>query len=107
MLVILTNSEDATADYLCGRLRRENLPFARLDTDVLTDSLEIEYSEFRTIMHLAKGSLAPEDVSDIWLNVLVKFLLLSETMWPKEFTQEQNGPKHSKVFFLKFQSTNG
>ena len=67
MLVILTNSEDATANYLCGRLRRENLPFARLDTDVLTDSLEIEYSEFRTIMHLAKGSLAPEDVSNIWL----------------------------------------
>jgi len=66
VLVILTNSGDATADYLSDRLRREEIAFTRLDTDLLSDSLEVEYSDLRATLRIAGRRFAPEDISNVW-----------------------------------------
>jgi hypothetical protein len=38
VLLCLTNSRDATADYLLGRLAQVGLPHVRIDTDLVNES---------------------------------------------------------------------
>ncbi|MCM0591675.1 MAG: MvdC/MvdD family ATP grasp protein [Gloeotrichia echinulata DVL01] len=76
MIVIISNSLDVTADYVCSRLEQVKLDYVRLDTDNLIGKTELLY-KFNTfsliIDHL---TLKPENVSSVWyrrpqpLNVL-------------------------------------
>lgn len=66
VLLVLTHSADATADYLCGRLRDEQVDFTRLDTDYVPALVKIEFSNVTTL-HVARKSLVPRDISNVWL----------------------------------------
>jgi hypothetical protein len=43
VLIILTNSDDATSDYLCEKLAQHAIEFQRLDTDTLARECSIGY----------------------------------------------------------------
>ncbi|MBL8746675.1 MAG: hypothetical protein JNK58_10015 [Phycisphaerae bacterium] len=47
LALILTNSTDATADYLCERLARAKVAYCRLDTDTALNTIRIELSAHR------------------------------------------------------------
>jgi hypothetical protein len=42
-LLVITNSDDATADYLCGKFRDCSCSLLRIDTDKITSSVSVEY----------------------------------------------------------------
>ena len=44
MLLILTNTGDATASFLISILKEQNIPFIRLDTDKLIPRISLSYN---------------------------------------------------------------
>ena len=67
MLLVVTNSEDATADYFCRRLRRARLPYVRLDSDADVRRLRIAYDLRGTRLRIGSRWYAPSDFSNVWL----------------------------------------
>ena len=67
MLLVLTNSEDQTADYLCRRLRAAGSDLLRLDSDSLTESVTIEYAGGEPVLKCGPHRLKPNDVANVWL----------------------------------------
>lgn len=66
MLVILTNSTDATADYVVARLVSNGFPFVRLDTDSLLGRVEFSYRPGKPSLRVGSDSLDPSHVSTVW-----------------------------------------
>lgn len=67
MLLILTNSSDATADYVCRRLAGEGIDYFRLDTDHCAGLLRFRLAGGRVALLTEKTSLEPEGIRDVWL----------------------------------------
>jgi hypothetical protein len=67
MLLVVTNSEDATADYFCRRLRRARLPFVRLDSDADVRRLRVAYDERGARLRIHGRWYAPADFANVWL----------------------------------------
>lgn len=67
MLLVVTNSEDATADYFCRRLRQESLPFVRLDSDADVRALRVAYDERGARLRIRGRWYEPADLGNIWL----------------------------------------
>lgn len=65
-MIILTNSLDVTADYLCGILQRYQLRYQRLDTDNCIERLSISHVGSTTTIFIDELRLEPEDISNIW-----------------------------------------
>nr|WP_128797403.1 hypothetical protein [Corallococcus coralloides] len=67
MILILTHSSDATADFLCSRLTRENVSYLRLDTDTLASSVSLDFGRGE-ISLLGNGfRLTPNQINCLWL----------------------------------------
>jgi glutathione synthase/RimK-type ligase-like ATP-grasp enzyme len=66
MLLVITGSADATADYLLQRLSTAGHRFARLDTDRVTTEVRIEVTHAGSTLLLGQQVLSPEDITDIW-----------------------------------------
>jgi hypothetical protein len=66
MLLILTNSLDATADYLVSVLNRHGIPFLRFDTNNDVPKITIHYSGDRPILQIDGRSYRPDDFSNVW-----------------------------------------
>lgn len=67
MILVLTCSEDATADYLCGRMLQNAIRFIRVDTDTYLDRLQVSFNANGPILSWEGISFAPNDFSHVWL----------------------------------------
>lgn len=66
MLLVLTSTEDATADYLCTRLQTQSLPFLRIDTDTFAEIGFVEYGTAGVSLWYAARSYTPESFLVVW-----------------------------------------
>lgn len=66
MLLVITNSRDVTADYLCGRLEEHSIGFRRLDTDGGLDRISLSYSISTPVLKYGPQEWAADDFAHVW-----------------------------------------
>lgn len=66
MILVVTGSDDSTADYLCRRLERDRIPFVRFDTDADLPGVECSFDGRGPKLRLSDRSLEPPDVTHVW-----------------------------------------
>jgi len=66
MLLILTNSQDATADYLASVLERRGVEFLRFDTDTSLSAVELSYDGEVPLLRSANRWHRPDDFGNVW-----------------------------------------
>lgn len=66
MLLILTNSRDATADYLTTLLSDSHLPFIRIDTDSFVDRVKLSYAPGVAAMEFDERVFSSTDIEHLW-----------------------------------------
>lgn len=66
MIVVLSNSLDVTADYVCSRLEQGQFDYVRLDTDYLTGKTELLYKFDNLSLVVDHRTLVPENINSIW-----------------------------------------
>jgi hypothetical protein len=67
ILLFLTNSSDATCDYLCKIADERKLKYVRFDTDFKNDELKIHFTSSKNIQLILKGySLSPDNIHCVW-----------------------------------------
>lgn len=69
MILCLTNSGDATSDYLIGKVREAGFPIVRLDTDRLDESWDIRLSDDPEVPDYLRGStgeVRAAEVTTLW-----------------------------------------
>lgn len=66
MLLILTNSTDATADYMAARLKEQRIDFVRFDTDKSLDYCRFDFASLKPRLQLDGHWWVPEDFSNVW-----------------------------------------
>jgi hypothetical protein len=66
MLLVVTNQDDATSDYLCGRLAMAGLSFVRFDSEAVPERAEVSYVGSRATLRLGERWWAPEDFTNVW-----------------------------------------
>lgn len=67
MLLVITNSQDATADFLCSRLDESNIAYYRIDSDHITQGGQIEFRDFQPILIHNGQRLNPTEFHSVWL----------------------------------------
>ena len=65
-MLILTNTEDATADYLVGKLRTSEIPYLRIDTDTLLSDLSLSYRPGQPSFAICGTTYSPSDFANVW-----------------------------------------
>lgn len=66
MLLILTNSQDVTADYLAAALSSRGVAYVRLDTDTALQQIGFDYADSRPVLLLGGVEHGPERFSAVW-----------------------------------------
>jgi hypothetical protein len=66
VLITLTNSADATADYLCDLLSGKGASSLRINTDTASNAIRVKFARNVEIIH-AGTAISPGDVSAVWL----------------------------------------
>lgn len=66
MLLVLTNSSDATVSFLLPILEKDGVPFCRLDTDTLLSKIRFSYRLGQPAIMAGAQLLRPEDIEAIW-----------------------------------------
>lgn len=66
MLLILSNSQDATVAYLVPHLETASIPYVRIDTDTILDDLRFTFTPSEPILNFGGGSYSPNDFEVIW-----------------------------------------
>lgn len=66
MLLVLTNSEDATADYLLSRLTEASVRFVRIDTDSALERLAVSYEPGNPSLRIDGCWYEPTSFSNVW-----------------------------------------
>jgi glutathione synthase/RimK-type ligase-like ATP-grasp enzyme len=61
-VLVLSNSTDATAEYLCNRFARSGIPHRRFDTDAVLHSMRIRFSQQLIELEWDGESLRPNQV---------------------------------------------
>lgn len=64
-VLLISNSLDATADYLADRLRSSGVKTCRLDSDLVLASAAISYTRERVQLSWAGRTMLPEDVKTV------------------------------------------
>lgn len=66
MLLVLTSTDDATADHLCSRLVAEDLPLIRINTDTFAREGFVEYARGAISLRMKGESFAPDGIRNVW-----------------------------------------
>jgi hypothetical protein len=66
MLIILTNSQDATSTFLTPILTKAGIPYLRLDTDDLISRIAFSYRPEQPRIRIDGHWYEPADVSHVW-----------------------------------------
>jgi hypothetical protein len=67
MLLVITNSEDATADFLCGRFNDSRTPYLRINSDDIAKAAQVEFQDFEPTFILDGNRVRASEISNIWL----------------------------------------
>jgi hypothetical protein len=67
VVLVLTNSRDATADFLCKHLDQSKIQHFRINTDEVRDKIKIEYFCGETYLCSSNGDINAKQISAIWL----------------------------------------
>lgn len=65
-VLIITNSKDATVDYLCGCMKKASLSFLRFNTDIDLRCVSISYKGLLPKMSMYDKSYIPSDFNHVW-----------------------------------------
>lgn len=65
-VLVLTNHEDATANFLCRRLDEAALNYIRLDTEAAATACWVEGSPEKLHLGIGMSTVAPNDLSTVW-----------------------------------------
>ena len=66
MILVLTNSVDATTDFLIPKLEASGKRFLRLNSDRIVSDSRVTVSDGRTVLTLNGITIEPGDVTSIW-----------------------------------------
>ena len=66
MIIIFSNSLDVTTDYVCARLKSDCVAYVRLNTDELTQEIELLYKNHDFSLCIDRQILNPSQVSSVW-----------------------------------------
>jgi hypothetical protein len=66
-VLVLTNSSDATADFLLGKLAQSSIAHVRLDTDAFVETARLTATESDAKLYFGGECFSPESFSHIWL----------------------------------------
>lgn len=66
-VLVLTNSNDATADFLVGKLEGSGVPFVRLNTDAFAEKALLSATESQSHISFAGKQYTVESFSHVWL----------------------------------------
>jgi glutathione synthase/RimK-type ligase-like ATP-grasp enzyme len=66
MLLILTNSTDATSDYLERRLAASSINFARVNTDCCSTTFRVHIRAGRAALKTERRSIFSDEVANVW-----------------------------------------
>jgi hypothetical protein len=67
VVIILTNSDDATSDFLCERLDRHGAKYCRLNTDTFTHDCQIDYVSGIPYLTFESERFCSTEVQNLWL----------------------------------------
>ena len=59
MILVLTNSSDATADYLLTRMTEASVPFVRFDTDRALSRIAVSYQPTNPLLRIDSHWYSP------------------------------------------------
>lgn len=65
-VLVLTNSQDATADFLAGQLDARGVSYARLNTDTFIGDALLTATEAKACLCLNGDRFTPESFSNVW-----------------------------------------
>ena len=66
MLLIISNSQDVTADYLGTVLKQHRIKFLRLDTDLSLQQMKFYYDGIKPLIYINRKEYHPEDFTNVW-----------------------------------------
>lgn len=66
MLLIITNSQDVTADYLATVLTARHIVFVRLDTDTLLNRVSFTFERGKPLLRVDSHWYSPAEFSNVW-----------------------------------------
>ncbi len=66
MILILTNSADATTDFLIPKLEASGARFVRLNSDRIVTDCRLAVSSGKTVLTVNGTAIKPSDVTSIW-----------------------------------------
>lgn len=69
MLLVLSNSKDQTADYLCEKIEEESIKYVRIDTDKIANKaslFSLTYDDNGPRIIIGKQTIRPQDINIIW-----------------------------------------
>jgi hypothetical protein len=66
MLLILTNTQDATSDYLVSVLNRKGVDFLRFDTDSCLDRIKFKCEQSHPLLQFDGRWYQPNDFKNVW-----------------------------------------
>ncbi|MCM2314035.1 MAG: hypothetical protein NDJ92_02645 [Thermoanaerobaculia bacterium] len=67
MLLVVSHSQDETANYLCRKLRRIGRSLVRLDTDCCTQGVEVTFSVGNPSILIDGVTVSADEVDHVWL----------------------------------------
>ena len=67
MVIVLTNSEDATSDFLCEKLHQNTIRHCRLNTDSVMRECRIDYSISKASLSFGNNKICSTEVRAVWL----------------------------------------
>jgi len=93
-VLVLTNSLDATADYLCAKVHAAAVALVRLDSDMDLRRLSLEYRNGKPVLGIDQATYRPEDFSHVWLRRPEELRLQNQVLGQAEkrhITEEWKG----------------
>jgi hypothetical protein len=66
VLLVLTASDDATANFLCTRLTDEAVRYVRLDTDCFADDGFVGFRDLESYVSIKEQKLSPNNITGVW-----------------------------------------
>lgn len=67
MILVITHSSDATADFMCARLARDGLRYSRLDSDTASKLVQVHGSEHAVRLLVGDTPIDAGDLTCVWL----------------------------------------
>ena len=85
-VLVVSNSEDETVDYLCMRMKDSGVQFTRINTEMAASMCSVFVSPKRVVLDVYESSLSATDVQVVWYRR------------PKPLTKSSSGNGYDEAF---------